>query len=53
MARHSTGSPGPDLRTGFAGIRGKTVFSLRLAKDRQDKQDEEISTHEILAESEL
>ena len=53
MARHSTGSPGPDLRTGFAGIRGKTVFCLRHANDRQEKQDEEISTHEILAESEL
>ena len=50
---HSTGSPGPDLRTGFACIRGKTVFSLRHANDRQEKQDEEISTHEILAESEL
>ena len=51
--RHSTRSPGPYLRTGFASIRGKTVFSLRHANDRQDKQDEEISTHEILAESEL
>jgi len=49
----STGSPGPDLRTGFAGIRGKTVFSLRHANDGQEKQDGEISTHEILAESEL
>ena len=37
----------------FAGIRGKTVFSLRYANDRQEKQDEEISTHEILTESEL
>ena len=36
-----------------AGIRGKTVFSLRHANDRQEKQDEEISRHEILAESEL
>jgi len=44
---HSTGSHGPDLRTGFAGIRGKTVFCL------QEKQDEENSRHEILAESEL
>ena len=41
------------LHTGFAGIRGKTVFCLQHANDRQEKQDEEISTHEILAESEL
>ena len=39
--------------SGFAGIRGKTVFCLRHANDRQEKQDEEISTHEILAESKL
>jgi len=50
---HSAGSPGPDLCTGFAGIRGKTVFCLRQANDRQEKHDEEISTHEILAESEV
>jgi len=50
---HSTGIPGPDLRTGFTGIRGKTVFCERHGNDRQEKQDEEISTHEILAESEL
>ena len=48
------GSPGPDVRTSFAGIRGKTVYCLRHANDRQEKQYEEISTHEILmAESEL
>ena len=31
----------------------RLFFSLRHANDRQEKQDEEISTHEILAESEL
>ena len=31
----------------------ESVFSLRHANDRQEKQDEEISTHEILVKSEL
>ena len=30
-----------------------SVCTLQHANDRQEKQDEEISTHEILAESEL